>query len=201
MPAEQQLERSVLERKEREELRAIAQAMSLADDFQEQEGRHHRPDPACGRCRGRRCDHQQQGRTAPNRGRGERLLRRLPTARSPFAKTGTGRRRRARPRPRSKLPASNGSQRIVGAERRARMGPKRTKRLAPDNGDGQGSAAVEHVSFECLRRRVSSGSPGSSGDRRPSDNRQPARQGARRRGRERPSREPSFAPAPGTGAS
>ncbi len=29
MPAEQQLERSVLERKEREELRAIAQAMSL----------------------------------------------------------------------------------------------------------------------------------------------------------------------------
>src|ERR1700689_5001503 len=30
MPSEQQLERSVLERKEREELRAIAQAMSLA---------------------------------------------------------------------------------------------------------------------------------------------------------------------------
>jgi hypothetical protein len=45
MTAEQQLERSVLEGKERDELSAIAQAMSLKTTTRTKKGRHHRPDP------------------------------------------------------------------------------------------------------------------------------------------------------------
>ena len=54
MTAEQQLERSVFEGKEREELRAIAQAMSLETNSTNEEGRHHRRDPEGRRRVGRR---------------------------------------------------------------------------------------------------------------------------------------------------
>ena len=47
MTAEQQLERSVLEGKERDELSAIAQAMSLKTMSLTEKGRHHRPDTRC----------------------------------------------------------------------------------------------------------------------------------------------------------
>ena len=153
--AGEQLERSILERKERDELQAIASAMSLKPAGPLEEGRHHRPDPAGDRRR---------RPTAPN-GNGER--RPMATRRSTRSPSEPSVARRRRDRHRRREPtAADGRARLPSAAPRARPGDvgrrrrsaSEPQRRARDESvgdiDGSPSTADGDASSERVERRA-----------------------------------------------
>jgi transcription termination factor Rho len=210
MPAEQQLERSVLERKEREELRAIAQAMSLQTN-----SRSKKADIIDSILRAAGVEvvgatPSKVNGTEP-RPRRKAAVATAPDGPGDSEEGGDVAEDKASVEVESAVSnGRNGS----SASKAASNGAKEKEEAAPsENGAANGSAAVEHVSFEASEEGLQ-GSPGSSGDDDRGDNRpQPSRQGApqarqgatepgsrrsrRRRGRERPER---TSPSGGTGS-
>jgi transcription termination factor Rho len=195
MPAEQQLERSVLERKEREELRAIAQAMSLQTTSRSKKG-----DIIDSILRA--AGVEVVGATTNNKTNGTEPRARRKTAAATVS-DGEG-----DSQPDASEPESKGAAEVETVASNGRNGSSAPKATS------NGSAAVEHVSFETSEEGLQA-SPGSSGDDDRADSRQPSRQGApqarqgvtepgsrrsrRRRGRERPERSgPGAGPSSGS---
>jgi transcription termination factor Rho len=193
MPAEQQLERSVLERKERDELRAIAQAMSLQTNSRSKKG-----DIIDSILRA--AGVEVVGASNGTKANGTEPRR----ARKPAAASSDETGAKAPVNGDSaveidatKAGASNGSPTV------ATNGSHSDDPVKSTSDGAAPSAQVEHVSFEASEEGLSSGTV-SGGDEDHGDNRPPARSGApqvrqaptdagsrrsrRRRGRERPER-------------